>query len=191
VKVTREEAAANRERIIEAASRLFREKGFNGIGVADLMKEAGLTHGGFYGHFKSKDDLAAQACGAALAKGADLWTSLVGRSGEDPLGAAARSYLSERHLSSPGSGCVFATLAPEAARGGPKLRRVFAEGMSRWAGILADALPGRTKAEKRRKSLAAVSQMVGAMVLARAVDDPALAREILQVAIADLTDRPG
>src|SRR3981081_147115 len=73
MKVSREQAAANRERIVEVAGKLFRERGFDGIGVADLMKAAGLTHGGFYGHFKSKDDLAAQACGRVLAHSSQRW----------------------------------------------------------------------------------------------------------------------
>src|SRR5712671_3353842 len=84
MKVSREQAAANLERIVEVAGKLFRERGFDGIGVADLMKAAGLTHGGFYGHFKSKDDLAAEACSRAMARASERWAALARTSRGDP-----------------------------------------------------------------------------------------------------------
>src|SRR5215207_7239218 len=85
MKVSREQAARNRERILDAAAQLFRERGFEGIGVADLMKEAGLTHGGFYGHFSSKEDLVAEACVRTSARSRALWTKLADRAQDDPL----------------------------------------------------------------------------------------------------------
>src|SRR6476619_2991342 len=119
MKVSRQQAAQNRERIVEAAAQLFRERGFEGIGVADLMKEAGLTHGGFYGHFESKEDLMAQACTRASARSRALWTRLAERAPRDPLAEIASVYLTARHRDDPGDGCLMAALASDAARQGP------------------------------------------------------------------------
>src|SRR5258708_32769111 len=114
MKVSREQAAENRARVLEVAGRLFREKGFDGIAVAEIMKGAGLTHGGFYHQCGSKDDLAAEACAQMLAGAAERWRKL--GDGKDPLGTLARSYLSARHRDGPGNGCVIASLAGDAAR---------------------------------------------------------------------------
>src|SRR5438105_11839749 len=99
VRVTREQAAANRERILEVAGTLFRERGFDGIGVADIMKRAGLTHGGFYGHFGSKDDLAAEACARVL--DAEGWAERVTGTKHPTIDALVRGYLSARHRDDP------------------------------------------------------------------------------------------
>src|SRR3954468_20702168 len=111
MRVSREQAAQNRERILDAAARLFRERGFEGIGVADLMKEAGLTHGGFYGHFESQGALMAQACTRASARSRERWTKLAQNAPGDPLTAIAGSYLTSKHRDNPGSGCLMAALA--------------------------------------------------------------------------------
>lgn len=189
MKVSREAAAANRERIVDVASRLFREKGFDGIGVADLMKEAGLTHGGFYGHFASKDQLAEEASNRAVERALNRWREIADGASEDAFAALVKHYLSEERFSSPGSSCLFAALASEASRQRKSVRRVFAEGFEEFVAILADAAPGRTKAEKRKRAIAAFAEMVGALVLARAVNEPELAREILRTATSDLTSR--
>src|SRR5437868_15523461 len=105
MKVSREEAAQNRERILEVAAKLFREKGFDGIGVADLMKSAGLTHGGFYGHFSSKEDLMAQACARALTQSLSKWKRLADRAPDNALSEITRAYLSTRHRDEPWRGC--------------------------------------------------------------------------------------
>src|SRR5262245_65554969 len=102
MRVTREQAVENRERIVQTAARLFRERGFDGIGVADLMKEAGLTHGGFYGHFESKDDLMAQSLGEALAKGG--WLQRLTGKPKPSFTDVVRAYLSPRHRDHPGAG---------------------------------------------------------------------------------------
>src|SRR5258708_32755995 len=106
VRVTREQAAANRRKIVHVASTLFRQHGFEGIGVADIMKGAGLTHGGFYGHFASKDDLAAEACTRAL--GGDDWAEGLAGTPNPSLGAGVRGYLSPRHRHDPAAGWRFA-----------------------------------------------------------------------------------
>ena len=123
MKVSREQAAKNRERILDAAAQLFRERGFEGIGVADLMNAAGLTHGGFYGHFSSKEDLIAQACARALERSHEKWTKRAQRAPDEALSSIARDYLSTRHRDDPGTGCFLAALGSEAARHGPGVRR--------------------------------------------------------------------
>lgn len=187
MKVSREQAAENRERILAAAARLFRERGFDGIGVADVMKSAGLTHGGFYGQFESKEDLAALACGRALEESAAKWARWTeGRSGRQALKAVVEQYLSPRHLNDPGNGCVVAALGAEAARRDAGVKGVFTRGLEASVERLMAFVPGRTAAARRRKAMATYAGMVGALVLARAVDDPKLATEILEAARAEL-----
>ncbi|HWA49860.1 MAG TPA: TetR/AcrR family transcriptional regulator [Dongiaceae bacterium] len=186
MRVTREQAAENRERIVQAAAKLFRERGFDGIGVADLMKSAGLTHGGFYGHFRSKDDLAAEACARALEKSVEKWDRLATESPGDPLGAIAGSYLSQTHIDKPGSGCLIAALGPDVARQGKSVRRTMTEGLRTMMERLTGWVPGKSKAERRRSAIASYAAMVGAMVMARGVDDPDLADEILRTVLASL-----
>jgi TetR/AcrR family transcriptional repressor of nem operon len=186
MKVSREQSAQNRERILDTAARLFRERGFDGIGVADLMNSAGLTHGGFYGQFESKEDLAAQACARALATSAQRWDRLIAAKPADPLEAIAASYLSARHLEDAGNGCAFATLGAEAPRRHPAVRRAFTDGLRALAGRLSAIVPGRDKAARQQKALATMAQLVGAVVLARAVDDRKLADEILRAARASV-----
>jgi TetR/AcrR family transcriptional repressor of nem operon len=186
MKVSREQAAENRERILDAAARLFRERGFDGIGVADLMNSAGLTHGGFYGQFESKEDLAAQACERALAKSVERWDRLLANKPEDPLQAITASYLSTRHRDDAGNGCALAALGAEAPRRHPAVRRAFTQGLRAMVERLSEIVPGRGKAAREQKALAAMAQMVGAVVLARAVDDPKLSDAILQAGKASM-----
>src|SRR3954462_8520245 len=131
MKVSREQAAENRERILETAARLFREKGFDGIGVADLMQNAGLTHGGFYGQFPSKEDLAGRACERALEQSAARLDRLIAGHPKDTLQAVAASFLSTRHRDQPGDGCAFVALGAEAPRHAPAVRKVFTEALQR------------------------------------------------------------
>ena len=187
MKVSREQAAANRERIVEVAGKLFRENGFDGIGVADLMQAAGLTHGGFYGHFKSKDDLAGEACSRAMARAAEKWAAVARMSPGDARAEIVKQYLTESHRAGSGRGCLLAALGSDAGRQGRPIRRAFREGLGSLVDVLAKAAPGRSSAAKRKQALADMAQMVGAMVLARAVDDRTLAKEILDAAISDLT----
>ena len=187
MKVSREQAAANRERIVEVAGKLFRENGFDGIGLADLMKAAGLTHGGFYGHFKSKDDLAGEACSRAMARASEKWAALTRTSRGDARAEIVKEYLTESHCDGPGKGCLFAALGSDVGRQGRPIRRAFREGLARLVDVLAKVAPGRSRAAKRKRAFADLAQMVGAMMLARAVDDRALAKEILDAAMSDLT----
>jgi TetR/AcrR family transcriptional regulator, transcriptional repressor for nem operon len=126
VRVTRKQAAAHRERILEVAGTLYRQHGFDGIGVADIMRRAGLTHGGFYGHFACKDDLAAEITARVLGK--EGWLErLTGR--KDPsIGDVVRSYLSPRHRNDPGHGCLFAAVGLDVMRQPRPVRHAFTEG---------------------------------------------------------------
>lgn len=186
MRVSRAQAAENRERILDAAAKLFREKGFDGIGVADLMGAAGLTHGGFYGHFASKEDLVAQACARALGRSAEAWARSAGQGTRSPMTAITASYLSAKHRDHPGSGCLLAALGTDVSRQGASVRRTVTQGLLRLIGLVTRIVPGRSSAAKRERALATMASLVGALVLARAVDDKALSEEILQATAASL-----
>ena len=186
MKVSREQVAENRERILEAATQRFRERGFEGIGVADLMKEAGLTHGGFYGHFASKEDLIAQACARASDRSRARWARLSERAPDNPLAEIARVYLTPQHRDSPGAGCLIAALGPDVARQGPVVRDAVTAGVRAALDFLTRIVPGRSRAAKRRKAIASYASMVGGMVLARAVNDRVFSKEILDAVEASI-----
>jgi len=186
MRVSREKAAEHRDRIIDAAGALFRAKGFGGIGVADIMKAADLTHGGFYGHFASKDDLVAQASRRAMTRAAANWIKLVEAAPDNPYAALLAHYLSPRHRDDPGKGCAFAALGNDAARSGKIVRKAFAEGLAPLIDILAQSIPGKSKAARRRKAVAAMATLVGALTLARAVEGTPLSDEVLEAAHREL-----
>ncbi len=190
MKVTREQAAENRDRVLEVAGRLFRERGFGGIGVADLMKSAGLTHGGFYGQFASKEDLMAQACSRSFDSGVQTWTQVAANAKPDvsPLAAVSRAYLSRRHRDNPGEGCVMAALGADATRQGSGLRHAVTDGTRRLLDLFTSFATGRNKAVQRERAITAYASMVGALILARAVDDAALSDEILKTVAASLSN---
>src|SRR5256885_992105 len=186
MKVSREQAAQHRERIVEAAAQRFRERGFEGIGVADLMKEAGLTHGGFYGHFSSKEELIAEASARALARSLADWSKVADRASGDPLSAVASVYLSRRHRDNAGAGCLLAALGPDVSRQGRAVQHTVTDYVRSAFDFPATLVPGRSNATKRRKAIGAYATLVGAMVLARAVDDPALSQEVLDAGLASV-----
>jgi TetR/AcrR family transcriptional repressor of nem operon len=188
MRVTRAEADKNRERIIETASRLFRERGFDGIGVAELMKVVGLTHGGFYGHFSSKEDLMAQACEHALKGSLDALQQVAKRGSEHALSGIASRYLSSAHRDQPSDGCMLAALGAEAARHNSPVRGVFTQGVRAVVDALTQLLPGKSVRKKRERALASYASMVGAIVLARAVDDAELSEEVLKSVLASITE---
>jgi len=188
MKVSREQSLKNRERILEVAAKMFRERGFDGIGVADLMKRAGFTHGGFYGHFASKEDSMAQACAHSFAEKVSLWYEERELDADRPLASAAKYYLTAEHRDNPGTGCPTATLAIDAARQAPSIRHAFTEGLRQLVEFLTAKLPGRSRAAKRKKALSAWAALAGGMMLARAVDDPELSDEILNAVAESIGD---
>ena len=153
MKVTREKAAQNHDHILDTAAKLFRERGFDGIGVSDLMKSAGLTHGGFYGHFSSKEDLIAQACARTQAGSEARWRELSEHS-DEPFKAYVKSYLSAAHRDDPGGGCPISSLGPEIARQGRPVREVVTETLRSYLQSLTRLIPGRSEKKRRRKAIA-------------------------------------
>ena len=186
MKVSRDQAARNRERIVEIAAQLFRERGFDGIGVADLMKEAGLTHGGFYGHFSSKEDLIAEASARALMGSLTLLSKVAERAPGDRLSAVANAYLTRGHRDNPGAGCLLAALGPDVSRQGPAVRRSVTSYVRSAVDLLMKLVPGTSKAARRQKAISTYATLVGAIVMARAVDDRALSQEILDAGLASV-----
>ncbi len=187
MKVTKAQAQANRARIVETASALFRERGYDGVGIADLMAVAGFTHGGFYKHFPSKADLLAEAasCGfaqsAARAEGADAADFV-------------RHYLSREHRDARGDGCTMAALCGDAARQPESIKAAFATGIESLLATLADPSGAPPDAKRqgalRARRIEVMAQLIGALVLSRACpDDSALADEILEVCQAAVLAR--
>jgi len=182
-RVSKEQAHLNRARIEDVSARLFREKGLNGISVADLMGAAGLTHGGFYGHFTSKDELAAVACANAFNQSVDRWGKRVEGQPDDRSAQRALidGYLSPKNLSDCGNACPANTLASDVAREAPDkpVRAAFTAGISDLLEILASVAPSENAAERHDTAIVQLSTMVGAIMLARATAGDPLSTDIL------------
>ncbi|MBR0948980.1 TetR/AcrR family transcriptional regulator [Bradyrhizobium canariense] len=171
MKVSREQMSENRRRILEVASRLFRDKGFEAVSVAEVMKAAGLTHGGFYGHFVSKDDLIAQTLAHALVLDAD---------GGGDFRAYVDAYLAPRHRDDAAGGCPTAGLVAAIRHQSPAARAAMTEALRSQIDRIGEALWKVDAADKRRVAIGSWAAMVGAVILARAIDDPALSDEVLE-----------
>jgi TetR/AcrR family transcriptional repressor of nem operon len=178
MKVSREQVREHRKRIMASAGRLFRQRGFDDVTVAEVMKDAGLTHGAFYGYFPSKEALIAEAVGQTLPSAAD--------SASRSAAEFADGYLAVKHRDNRATSCMFSSLGTEAARGSTELRHNMTEAVRRRIDHLRTEAAGDTPQEKRRAAIAAWSAMVGAMVLARLVDDEKLSEEILKATRASL-----
>jgi TetR/AcrR family transcriptional repressor of nem operon len=185
MRVSRKQVAENRRRILEAAGRLFRAKGFEAVTVAEVMRAAGLTHGGFYGHFGSKDDLIAQTLAYALLAGEDRQRSRA----EVDLARYAAGYLSPRHRDDLAGGCPTAGLGAETIRQSPEARAAMTAGLRRRIELLSEGAPGASAAEKRRVAIGSWAAMVGAVILARLSDDPRLSDEVLGQTRAWIDDK--
>lgn len=182
MRVSREQAAENRGKILHTAAQLFREKGFDGIGIADLMKKVGLTHGGFYGHFSSKEDLMVQTCAYAVDEILEQGQAARAPTKGAKYKAFITRYLSAEHRDNPGRGCLMAALGVDAARQSPLIKQAFTQSFNRLLNSLMKLLPAtKTEAAKREQALLTLASLVGAQVIARAVDDPQLSEEILRV----------
>lgn len=174
MKVSREQVAENRKRILDAAAQLFRERGFEGVTVAEVMSAAGLTHGGFYGHFDSKEALIDAAMAHQLASHRRVTL-------ENPHHYADQ-YLSRQHRDNVGSGCPFAALGTEAARSSREVRHTLTQSLRRQIDTLSASSPGATQQERRRAAMATLATMMGGVMLARLVDGNLLSDEILVAA---------
>lgn len=174
MKVTREQADANRQRVVEESSRLFRERGFADVGLNELMQAAGLTRGGFYGQFESKQDLVREALASALQHKREQWNAFWERSDVDPLALFIERYLSDAHHDNRAGGCALAALAGDVGRQDEATRDVFEDGVRRLLNRLAPMLPGPSAEEQQQQAMACLSSLVGALLLSRAVADETL-----------------
>lgn len=178
---------ATRDRIVDAAARAIRRSGYNGTGVADIMKAAGLTHGGFYAHFDSREAMLAEAADRA-GRDAVVLMERVAASvpPQQALQAMARAYLSETHVKSIETGCATAALGSEMPRQSPDVRRAATRRIKEMIDLVARHSPDWGQAGAHEHALVAVSTMVGALVLARAVDDARLSDALREAALNHL-----
>ncbi|KPH06450.1 TetR/AcrR family transcriptional regulator (plasmid) [Rhizobium acidisoli] len=181
MRVSRAQAEANRETVIDVASRLFREHGFDGIGLKDLMKGAGLTQGGFYKQFESKDDLVALASGRAMESAVRRW-SRVAAGSPDPLEAVVDLYLSPGHREEKGGGCPLAALGSDAARLSEEVRAPFQNGIEAHLQILDELIPTSDGAKPHDKAMVILSLMVGAVTISRILTDQRMSERVLETA---------
>jgi TetR/AcrR family transcriptional repressor of nem operon len=188
LKVSRKQAAKNRDRVLEAASKLFRKKGIHGVSVPEIMRAAHLTHGGFYAQFKSKRDLERQALELAAARSME-WVEEQIRIGKDrPFEALVKDYLAHWHRDKPEISCSLSSIGPDSYRNNPAVRRVLTDLYRAFLGRLTDVAP-KGAASRRGVGLSTLASLVGAMVLARAVDDRKLSDEILETVRQSLVHR--
>jgi AcrR family transcriptional regulator len=175
---------ASHERIVSAAARAIRRSGYDGTGVADIMKEAGLTHGAFYAHFPSREAMLAEAAARACAETAAATAGVVSSvPAEQALNAMLRTYLSPEHLAQVELGCPLAALGSETARQAPEVRRVTTRHVKEMIDLVARQSPDWGQPAAHERALVTVATMVGTLMLARAVDEPALSASLCEAAL--------
>src|SRR3984885_6547327 len=170
---SKSDKAETHARIVSVAAKRFRELGLEGIGVADVMKEAGVTVGGFYKHFGSREELVVEALATAF-KDLDVWEEHA-----EGLPQLLQDYLTEAHRDAPGSGCAMGALLGDMTRGSKSARTVYTERVKRTLAFFSALLPSSPPSDKRGRALLILSALLGAINLSRAVSDPDLSREIL------------
>lgn len=191
MRYSREHKLETHARIVKKASVRLREKGAHGIGVADLMKDAGLTHGGFYAHFDSREALVIEAFTHAMDRSTERWRKLAEQTPpEKRLASIVNSYLTPVHRDDPGHGCAVPALGAEIARESPKTRRVFAGRLEQMIDMLAAQIPGVPPKAARKQAMAALATMMGALVLARIAGSGDFSEEILAAGRDAVLDRP-
>lgn len=180
MRYSREHKQETHARIVRKASVRLREKGAHGIGVADLMKEAGLTHGGFYAHFDSREALVIEAFNYAMDRSMEHWRKTIELTPPDKrLSMIVDSYLSTLHRDDPGRGCAVPTLGPEMAREGPRARKAFAAKLEQMIDMIADQIPDVPRKAARRQAAATLATMMGTLVLSRIAGSGEFSHEIL------------
>lgn len=193
-RVSQEQAARHREEIIQAAARLFRERGLDGVSVPEIMEAVGLTHGGFYKQFASKDELVGLALDEAFRQSRELGKK-IRRDNQDDAAATRRAYidfyLSPQHRADAGNGCPNASLCTEIGRAERKdrIHGDYARNLDRAMDNLSQVMPERDPADRRANALATQALLVGALVMARAAQGHPISDEILVAAKAKLLDR--
>ncbi len=180
MRYSKEHKLETHARIVKKASVRLREKGAHGVGVADLMKEAGLTHGGFYAHFDSREALVIEAFGYAMDRSTDRWRKLAEQTPpEKRFVTIVNSYLTPTHRDDPGHGCAVPTLGAEIARESPKTRKAFAARLEQMVEMLADQIPGVSRKTARKQAMASLATMMGTLVLARVAGNGEFSDDIL------------
>jgi len=186
-KATTRSKEATHDRIVEAAARAIRRSGYNGTGVADIMKAAGLTHGGFYAHFASREAMLAEAADRAGGEAVALMQRVAASvPPQQVLPAMMQAYLSEEHVKSIETGCATAALGSEMPRQAPEVRRAATRRIKEMIDLVARQLPDWGQPSAHDHALVSASLMVGALVLARAVDDPRLSEALRKAALNHL-----
>jgi TetR/AcrR family transcriptional repressor of nem operon len=182
MRYSREHKQETHDRIVRKASVRLREKGAHGIGVADLMKEAGLTHGGFYAHFDSREALVIEAFGYAMDRSMEHWRKTSEQTTpEKRLAQIVETYLSPLHRDDPGHGCSIPALGAEIARESPKTRKAFAAKLDQMIDMMADHVSGVPRKAARKQAIATLTTMAGALLLARIAGTGELSDEVLKV----------
>jgi TetR/AcrR family transcriptional repressor of nem operon len=182
MRYSKEHKLETHARIVKKASVRLREKGAHGIGVADLMKEAGLTHGGFYAHFDSREALVIEAFAYAMDRSTERWRKLAEVTpAEKRMATIVENYLTPLHRDDPGHGCAVTALGAEIARESPKTRKAFAAKLEQMVEMLAEQVSDVPRRTARKQALATLSTMVGTLVLARIAGSGELSDEILGV----------
>jgi TetR/AcrR family transcriptional repressor of nem operon len=179
--------AQTHERVLRVAARRVREDGLEHPGVSELMREAGLTHGGFYKHFASREDLIRQAAALALAKGTQQMAQAARTDEAEPLTGLIEAYLSRRHRDDPGTGCALVTLGSAAARGDNELRDAYEEQVRQYLGLITELVPAGQ--DQRAEAILVLSALVGGVLMARAVRDENLSDELLTTLFDKLIER--
>lgn len=173
------------ERIVKAAARQFRAEGIHEVGIAELMGKIGLTHGGFYAHFSSKDALTAEVCTEGFAQTEEKLQKIVEQASPGgELAAIIDYYLRPDHRDQPESGCIMPSLAADIARHPEEVQKAFTEGYLACLERIAPFCPGATSEEQQTEAMILFSGMVGALMLARAVNDPETSSQLLQTSQA-------
>jgi TetR/AcrR family transcriptional repressor of nem operon len=180
MRYSKEHKQETHARIVKKASVRLREKGAHGIGVADLMKEAGLTHGGFYAHFDSREALVIEAFGYAMDRAVEHWRKLAAETPpEKRLSTIVDSYVSAVHRDDPGRGCAVPTLGAEIARESAKTRRAFSAKLEQLIDVMADQIPDVPRKTARKQAMGALATMMGTLVMSRVAGSGELSDEIL------------
>lgn len=178
---------ASHERIVSVAARAIRRSGYDGTGVADIMKEAGLTHGAFYAHFTSREAMLAEAASRACAESAAAAAGVAASvRPEQALASMLRAYLSREHIEQVEMGCPLAALGSETPRQAPEVRRATTRHIKEMIDLVARQLPDWGQPGAHERALVTVATMVGTLLLARAVDEPALANSLCEAALKHL-----
>ncbi|MFD8424421.1 TetR/AcrR family transcriptional regulator [Streptomyces sp. NPDC059466] len=182
--------AESRDRVLRITARRIREEGLTRPGVAELMNEAGLTHGGFYKHFSSRDDLMRQAAALALVDGETKMARAARRNREEPRTGLIDSYLSARHRDAPGTGCAVVTLGAAAGRGEAEMKEAYEKQVLSYLELISGTADDDDSDEARADAMLTLSAMVGALLMSRAVADPELSDQLLRTVAARLKGAP-